>query len=85
MYVYSSRSPGTDHIRSDGYLLGLVDIVLVAITTKAVVCGRTQKTDVLVVSVPALFAFMQLRTSMPGAPVQFGESSQSPSDTAVAS
>jgi len=67
------------------YLLGLVDIVLVAITTKAVVCGRAQRTDVLVVSVPALFAFMQLRTSMPGAPVQFGESTQSPSDLAAAS
>ena len=85
MYVYSSRSPETDHDGSDDYLLGFVDIVLVAITTKAVVCGRTQKTDVLVVSVPALFAFTQLRTSMPGAPVQFGESTQPPSDTAAAS
>ncbi|EIM83796.1 uncharacterized protein STEHIDRAFT_113059 [Stereum hirsutum FP-91666 SS1] len=50
----------------------LVSLVLLAIMVKGVIMGKGQKVEILVVPITTLFAFTQLRGTMPGAPQSFG-------------
>lgn len=50
----------------------MVSLVLLAIMVKGVIMGKGQKVEILVVPITTLFAFTQLRGTMPGAPQSFG-------------
>jgi hypothetical protein len=52
---------------------GLITLILLLVMLTCVFFGFRQKGEVLVVPVATLFAFTQLRGSMPGAPAGFGE------------
>jgi len=52
--------------------LGLITLILLLVMLTCVFFGFRQKGEVLVVPVATLFAFTQLRQSMPGAPAGFG-------------
>ena len=56
-------------------LQGLITLVLLLLMFTAVIFGFRQRGEVLVVPVATVFAFTQLRNSMPGAPAGFGASS----------
>jgi len=51
---------------------GLITLILLLVMLTCVFFGFRQKGEVLVVPVATLFAFTQLRQSMPGAPAGFG-------------
>ena len=53
--------------------LGLITLTLLLVMVTSVFFGFRQKGEILVVPVATLFAFTQLRSSMPGAPDGFGE------------
>jgi hypothetical protein len=53
---------------------GIITLVFVASTITTAVFGYAQKVELLVIPVPLLFAFTQLRSTMPGAPNGFGNS-----------
>jgi len=52
--------------------LGLITIILSLVMLTCVFFGFRQRGEVLVIPVATLFAFTQLRASMPGAPAGFG-------------
>lgn len=52
---------------------GLITLTLLLVMVTSVFFGFRQKGEILVVPVATLFAFTQLRSSMPGAPDGFGE------------
>ena len=54
--------------------LGLITIILVLVMISTVFFNFKQRAEVLVVPVATLFAFTQLRASLPGAPAGFGTS-----------
>ena len=51
---------------------GLITIILMLVMIGTVFFNFKQKAEVLVIPVATLFAFTQLRDSMPGAPDGFG-------------
>ena len=51
---------------------GLITLILVLVMITTVFFGFKQRGEVLLVPVATLFAFTQLRQSMPGAPEGFG-------------
>jgi hypothetical protein len=51
----------------------MITIILLLVMLTCVFFGFRQKGEVLVIPVATLFAFTQLRGSMPGAPAGFGE------------
>ncbi|KAF5317809.1 hypothetical protein D9619_012581 [Psilocybe cf. subviscida] len=51
----------------------LVTLILIILILTSVFFGFRQKTEVLIAPVATVFAFTQLRASMPGAPAGFGE------------
>lgn len=51
---------------------GLITLILLLVMVTSVFFGFKQKSEVLVIPVATLFAFTQLRQSMPGAPDGFG-------------
>ncbi|KAF8157809.1 hypothetical protein B0H34DRAFT_674338 [Crassisporium funariophilum] len=51
----------------------LITIILLLVMITAVFFGFRQKGEILVIPVATLFAFTQLRQSMPGAPAGFGD------------
>lgn len=53
--------------------VGMITLTLLLVMVTSVFFGFRQKGEILVVPVATLFAFTQLRTSMPGAPDGFGE------------
>ena len=53
--------------------LGTITLILLLVMLTCVFFGFRQKSEVLVVPVATLFAFTQLRGSMPGAPPGFGK------------
>jgi hypothetical protein len=53
-------------------VLGLITLIFLLATVYSIVFGFRQKENVLVIPIAGLFAFTQLRTSMPGAPNGFG-------------
>lgn len=55
------------------YGVGLITLTLLLVMVTSVFFGFRQKGEILVVPVATLFAFTQLRSSMPGAPDGFGE------------
>ncbi|KAI0039646.1 hypothetical protein FA95DRAFT_1567053 [Auriscalpium vulgare] len=50
----------------------IIDLMLVAISIRAVLFGYKTDSAILVVPIATLFAFTSLRSSMPGAPAAFG-------------
>ena len=69
-------SPSLSHNR-----LGLITLILLLVMLTCVFFGFRQRGEVLVIPVATLFAFTQLRASMPGAPDGFGTHFQIPSFT----
>ena len=53
---------------------GLITIILMLVMISTVFFNFKQRAEVLVVPVATLFAFTQLRASLPGAPAGFGTS-----------
>ena len=53
-------------------LLGLITLILLLVMITSVFFGFRQRGEVLLIPVATLFAFTQLRQSMPGAPPGFG-------------
>ena len=54
------------------YSPGMITLILLLVMITAVFFNFRQKAEVLVIPVATLFAFTQLRGSMPGAPAGFG-------------
>lgn len=52
---------------------GLITLVLIVLIITSVFFGFRQRAEILVAPVATVFAFTQLRASMPGAPAGFGE------------
>ena len=52
--------------------LGSITLILLLVMITAVFFGFRQRGEVLMIPVGTLFAFTQLRQSMPGAPAGFG-------------
>jgi hypothetical protein len=52
--------------------LGMITLILLLVMFTCVFSGFRQRGEVLVIPVTTLFAFTQLRGSMPGAPAGFG-------------
>jgi hypothetical protein len=50
----------------------MITLILLLVMITAVFFNFRQKAEVLVIPVATLFAFTQLRASMPGAPAGFG-------------
>jgi len=57
--------------------LGMITIILLLVMITTVFFGFKQRGEVLLIPVATLFAFTQLRQTMPGAPEGFGELSYS--------
>ena len=55
------------------YLTGMVTLTFLIICAMSVFFGKGIKREVLVLPVTNLFAFTQLRSTMPGAPPGFGK------------
>ena len=53
--------------------LGIITLILLLVMLTCVFSGFRQKSEILIVPVATLFAFTQLRGSMPGAPPGFGK------------
>jgi len=53
--------------------LGIITLILLLVMLTCVFFGFRQKSEILIVPVATLFAFTQLRGSMPGAPPGFGK------------
>ena len=53
--------------------LGIITLILALVMITTVFFGFKQRGEVLVIPVATLFAFTQLRQSMPGAPDGFGD------------
>jgi len=54
-------------------LLGLVTLMICLIMITTVFFGFRQRNEVVVVPIGTVFAFTQLRSTMPGAPEGFGD------------
>ncbi|KAK0477784.1 hypothetical protein IW261DRAFT_1420635 [Armillaria novae-zelandiae] len=73
VYYPFDRMPSSTLLSSPTFSMGLVTLMICLIMIATVVFGFRQRNEIVVVPIGTVFAFNQLRSSMPGAPDGFGD------------